>query len=58
VRCSECGAETKAKANRLLCGACGAYRTNLGSGDEMILTRVEMTSDTVNPDSVSGTSQT
>jgi hydrogenase nickel incorporation protein HypA/HybF len=54
VRCSECGAETKAKANRLLCGACGDYRTNLVSGDEMILTRVEMSSDVGNRDRVSG----
>ena len=42
VRCNECGAETEAQANRLLCGACGDYRTNLVSGDEMILRRVEL----------------
>ena len=42
VRCSECGAESKAQPNRLLCGECGDYRTNLVSGDEMILKRVEM----------------
>ena len=42
VRCSQCGAESKARANRLLCGECGDYRTNLVSGDEMILKRVEM----------------
>ena len=58
VRCSQCGAESAATPNKLLCGECGDYRTNLVSGDEMVLTRVEMTSDTVNPDSVSGTSQT
>lgn len=54
VRCSQCGAETKAKANRLLCGECGDYRTNLVSGDEMILTRVEMSSDIDDRNRVSG----
>ena len=43
VRCSQCGAESKASANRLLCGECGDYRTNLVSGDEMVLQRIEMT---------------
>lgn len=40
VRCSQCGAETEARANRLLCGACGDYRTRIVSGEEMILERV------------------
>ena len=42
VRCSECGAESAATPNRLLCGECGDYKTNLVSGDEMILARVEL----------------
>ena len=42
VRCSRCGAESPARANRLLCGECGDYRTNVVSGDEMILQRVEL----------------
>lgn len=42
VRCSECGAESAATPNKLLCGKCGDYKTNLVSGDEMILSRVEM----------------
>ena len=41
VHCSSCDAETAASANRLVCGACGDFRTNLVSGDEMILRRVE-----------------
>lgn len=41
VRCRSCEAETPAKANRLLCGACGDFQTTLVSGDEMILQRVE-----------------
>ena len=54
VRCSQCRAESKARANRLLCGECGDYRTNLVSGDEMILTRVEMSSAAGRPDGVDG----
>ena len=42
VRCSECGAETSAKPNRLLCGSCGDYRTSVVSGDELILQSVEL----------------
>ncbi|MBT8101513.1 MAG: hydrogenase maturation nickel metallochaperone HypA [Gammaproteobacteria bacterium] len=42
VRCSLCGAESDAKPNRLLCGSCGDFRTNVISGDELILQRVEL----------------
>jgi hydrogenase nickel incorporation protein HypA/HybF len=42
VRCSECGKETEARANRLLCGDCGDWRTTLTSGDELLLERVVM----------------
>lgn len=41
VKCKTCGVESEAAANRLLCGKCGDYHTELISGDEMILTRVE-----------------
>jgi len=41
VRCNTCGAKSIAAANRLLCGACGDFRTRLMSGDEMQLQRVE-----------------
>jgi hydrogenase nickel incorporation protein HypA/HybF len=44
VRCSACNADTPARANRLVCGQCGDFRTNLVSGDEMILQRVELES--------------
>lgn len=43
VSCTQCGAESPAKANRLLCAACGDFRTQVVSGDEMILQRMEMT---------------
>jgi len=42
VKCSQCGAETPAKPNRLLCGECGDFRTNLVSGDEMVLKSLEL----------------
>ena len=34
VRCSQCNAESKATANRLLCAACGDYRTRVIAGDD------------------------
>lgn len=42
VSCSQCGSESDAKPNRLLCGNCGDYRTNIVAGDEMILKSVEL----------------
>jgi len=42
VKCRCCGAETEVSPNRLLCGACGAWQTQLISGDELLLARVEL----------------
>ena len=42
VRCQQCGAESETAANRLLCGQCGDYHTQLISGDEMLLASVEL----------------
>lgn len=42
VRCNQCGSETAVPANRLLCTSCGDFRTQLVSGDEMLLQRVEL----------------
>lgn len=42
VQCRGCGAETAATANRLVCGACGDWHTDLLAGDEMLLLRVEL----------------
>lgn len=42
VHCQRCGAETDASVNRLVCGACGDYRTRLLGGDELLLTSVEL----------------
>lgn len=41
VRCSECETESQVLPNRLLCASCGGYRTQVVSGDEMILQRLE-----------------
>ncbi len=42
IRCLECDAESEAQPNRLLCGACGGYRTQVISGDELLLASVEL----------------
>jgi hydrogenase nickel incorporation protein HypA/HybF len=42
VRCTDCDIESEAKVNRLLCGECGGWRTQLVSGDELLLVRVEL----------------
>ena len=42
VACEQCGAETEATANRLVCGACGDYHTRLIGGDELLLAQVEL----------------
>lgn len=45
VRCRTCGAESAASANRLLCGQCGDWRTDLTSGGELLLMKVELNGD-------------
>lgn len=42
VRCSTCGAESEVPSNRLICPDCGDFRTQLLSGDELMLTSVEL----------------
>lgn len=42
VRCQTCGMETEAAMNRLLCGACGDWHTQIISGDELLLESVEL----------------
>ena len=45
VRCSSCGSETEAGVNHLVCGECGDFRTQLISGDELLLVSIEMKRD-------------
>lgn len=40
VTCGECGKESEVPANRLVCRHCGDWRTQLLSGDELLLQRV------------------
>ena len=42
VSCSACGVRSDALANRMVCGACGGYRTRVVAGDELRLLRVAM----------------
>jgi hydrogenase nickel incorporation protein HypA/HybF len=43
VRCEDCGRETDAVPNMLLCAHCGGGRVRLESGNELILKSVEFT---------------
>jgi hydrogenase nickel incorporation protein HypA/HybF len=47
VQCIQCGAHSEVQANRLVCGACGDYRTRLVSGDEMLLKSLELERETL-----------
>jgi len=42
VSCSECGNESEAQANKLICKSCGNWRTTLVSGDEMLLMSLDL----------------
>lgn len=42
VRCRSCASVSTAAANRLICAQCGDWRTELISGDELLLMSVEL----------------
>jgi len=42
IRCRSCDAQSRAEPNRLVCSACGDFRTHVVSGDELRLRRVEL----------------
>ncbi len=42
VQCTQCGSESEASPNKLICKQCGDWRTTLVSGDEMMLMSVEL----------------
>jgi hydrogenase nickel incorporation protein HypA/HybF len=50
VHCIDCGQESVASPNRLLCGHCGSYHTRLTSGDEMLLASLELSLPDDDPD--------
>ena len=42
IKCAACGQEGNAKLNNLTCTYCGHWQTRLLSGNELILTSIEM----------------
>ena len=42
IRCMTCGTQSPTKPNRLVCAACGGFRTRIVAGDELRLRRVEL----------------
>ena len=42
VSCRQCGRETEAEVANLACGNCGDWHTQLVSGDELLLSQVEL----------------
>ena len=42
VRCLSCGETSEVKPNHLVCEHCGDWRTELVSGDELVLITVEL----------------
>jgi len=42
VRCQSCQAETTARINHLVCGACGDWHTRIISGDDLLLQSIEL----------------
>ena len=45
VKCNECGSESDATPNKLICKQCGNWQTSLVSGDELLLMSVELEKD-------------
>ena len=41
ISCISCGAQSRTAPNRLVCSACGGYRTRVVAGEELRLRRVE-----------------
>jgi len=50
VRCTSCGEESTTTANHLVCTHCGDWRTELISGDELLLVSVELDKEKTRPD--------
>ena len=55
ISCTQCGQESDAQPNKLVCKHCGDWRTTLISGDELMLMSVELEKapdDPINSDAV------
>jgi len=42
VRCTSCGQESEARANRLLCAPCGDWRVKVIAGEELLLLSLDL----------------
>ena len=42
IRCLDCDTESEAQPSRLLCSSCDSFRTQVISGDELLLASVEL----------------
>ena len=42
IRCMSCSAESNTEPNRLVCAACGGFRTRVVAGNELRLRRVQV----------------
>ena len=42
IRCSDCNGQTTTSPNRLLCGQCGGFHTQVIAGDELLLRSIEL----------------
>jgi hydrogenase nickel incorporation protein HypA/HybF len=42
VRCTSCGQESDARANRLLCAPCGDWRVKVIAGEELLLLSLDL----------------
>ncbi len=42
IECRECGRRNETRPNRLVCAACGGFRTRVIAGDELRLRSIEM----------------
>ena len=42
VMCRQCNRESEVKPNHLVCQHCGNWQTTIVSGDEMLITRIEL----------------
>jgi len=49
IRCRHCLREADAAPNRLVCNSCGSFDTELLSGQDLILSRVELVRETPAP---------
>ncbi len=54
VKCTQCGEESDALPNKLLCKHCGDWRTELIHGDELMLMSVELEKRSVGANSTAG----